>query len=137
MKRWYFVLVGLALFLGLMLAAAGVADAKILWCAKDPVIRVPDGTIVYIDVAVPTGHEDDGAQLRIRAPEGSEMVDAGDGELALSISMEYGRDDVVIAKAKPNGRYPTLLCIRVGDHDEKCKRGGPGKTVKVKVKLDD
>jgi hypothetical protein len=76
MKRWLSLAV---LVIVLALVTALPASAGRTWCANDPIVMLPSGATVHVNVLVPAENVDDGFTLTLHAPRGSQLQDTSEG----------------------------------------------------------
>ncbi len=131
-KKWL-----LLVMVVLLLAVSAVpALAGYDWCYDDPVVVLPNGHRVNVEVAVPKEDASQPVFMYIKAPFGSKLEKDESGNIPLYIffnpsDMHYR----ITAVADPSGMYPVRLKV---SEDEKVlaeKTGRPGTPVHVRVKV--
>ncbi len=56
---------------------AGPALAGLIWCSTDPIVQLPGGSVVQIQVSVHPENQDDPFILTVTAPLGSQLKSTG------------------------------------------------------------
>jgi hypothetical protein len=86
----------LSVLVALLLTAAAPAFAGLTWCMVDPHIKLPDGGVFHLMVAVPDENRDSGLVLDIVAPAGSEIVGRSQ-KVAMTVTLLEGPADQITA----------------------------------------
>lgn len=97
------------LVLTLLVLTAAPAIAGLTWCSTDPVVLLPDGSVVHVLVAVPEGHENDLFTLTLTAPAGSRLLGQVP-KLNINVVLRAGPDGEMTASH--NARFPVMVFAR-------------------------
>ncbi len=130
-KKWLLLTVVVLL----VAVSAMPALAGYDWCWDDPVVVLPNGNQVHVDVGVPEANSSQPVYMFINAPVGSRLMDVN-GDIPVQIFfMAANRHSRVTAMAYPSGMYPVSLRISEGGTVLAEKTGRPGAMVHVRVKV--
>ncbi len=130
-KKWLL----LSVVVLLVAVTAMPALAGYNWCWDDPVVMLPNGNLVHVDVGVPDANASQPVYMFIRAPIGSRLVDVN-GDIPVHIFFSASDPHYrVTAMAYPSGMYPVSLRVSEGGAVLAEKVGRPGAMVYVRAKV--
>jgi hypothetical protein len=85
------------------------------WCATDPIVHLPDGQTLYIDVSVLEQYADREITLYILVPHGSTVEDV-DGPInihSVAVPVFSPERHIVAAIAQTQGTYQVVLAGKI------------------------
>ncbi|MBK9096085.1 MAG: hypothetical protein IPM84_25675 [Anaerolineae bacterium] len=98
----------------LMVAVVGVvpAGAHVSWCSSDPVVTLPDGSVVNVVVEAPVENTGSTVSVNLLAPQGSVLTAVLAGDLDLDVNFHAvqhaNRMFLVVA---PHGNFPLRVTV--------------------------
>ena len=98
----------------LMVAVVGVvpAGAHVSWCSSDPVVTLPDGSVVNVVVEAPVEYTGSTVSVNLLAPRGSVLTAVLAGDLDLDVNFHAvqhaNRMFLVVA---PHGNFPLRVTV--------------------------
>lgn len=98
----------------LMVAVVGVvpAGAHVSWCSSDPVVTLPDGSVVNVVVEAPVEYTGSTVSVNLLAPQGSVLTAVLAGDLDLDVNFHAvqhaNRMFLVVA---PHGNFPLRVTV--------------------------
>jgi hypothetical protein len=130
-KKWLLLTVVVLL----VAVSAMPALAGYNWCWNDPVVMLPNGNLVHVDVGVPDENSSQTVFMFIRAPVGSKLMDVN-GDIPMHIFFSASDPHYrVTAVAYPSGMYPVSLRVSEGGTILAEKTGRPGAMVHVRARV--
>ncbi len=133
--------------LAVFLAAGSVVYGGLSWTGMDPVIRLSDGTIVNVDIAVPPESWcliDGPIDVQIAAPAGATLIDEQYGPCGVTTVTELvvGVDGILLVTAKPvtftkKDNFPIEVMISVNGVEQATCTGQSKRGVSCEINLDD
>lgn len=98
----------------LMVAVVGVvpAGAHVSWCSSDPIVTLPDGSVVNVVAEAPVEYIGSTVSINLLAPRGSELtaVLAGDLDLDVNFHAVQHTNGMFLVVA-PHGNFPLRVTV--------------------------
>jgi hypothetical protein len=113
-----------------LLAVTAPASAHVSWCSSDPVVVLPDGSVVNVIVEAPIENIGSHVAVGILAQQGSELTEVIHGDLVLHPSFAAGlQNPNFLVLSRPIGNFPLRVTVLRDNVVVQVKEGTPGAVV--------
>lgn len=116
----------------LLLVAITPAGAHVSWCSSDPVVVLPDGSVINVIVEAPVDYAGSHVLVGVLAQEGAELTEVINGDLILHASFAAGlHNPNFLVIARPVGNFPLRVTVLRDNVVVEVNEGSPGVPVRM------
>ena len=115
-----------------VLLAVTPAGAHVSWCSSDPVVALPDGSIVNVIVEAPIDFAGSHVAVGVLAQQGAELLEVINGDLVLHTAFAAGlHNPNFLVIAHPVGNFPLRVTVLRDNVVIAVNEGSPGAAVRM------
>lgn len=115
-----------------LLAFAVPAGAHVSWCSSDPVVVLPDGSVINVIVEAPIENIGSHVGVGILAQQGSQLTEVIHGDLVLHVAFaDPLQNPNFFVVAHPGGNFPLRVTVLRDNVVVQVKEGSPGAAVRM------
>lgn len=115
-----------------LLAATAPASAHVSWCSSDPVVVLPDGSVVNVIVEAPIEYAGSHVIVGVLSQQGSQLTEVINGDLILHPAFAAALPNPrFFVAARPVGTFPLRVTVFRDNVVVQVTEGTPGALVSM------